>query len=86
MAMLRILSAVEQTVIHLRERLLRGHWPGHLPGLERLVAELGVSRKTVVAALRQLEAEGFLAGQGARRKRQVVPLTCPRTPAQHVTI
>ncbi|MES2983321.1 MAG: substrate-binding domain-containing protein [Verrucomicrobiota bacterium] len=83
--MLRILSAVEQTANHLRDRLLRGHWREQLPGLDKLVAELGVSRKTLVAALRQLEAEGFLAGQGARRKRQVL-LQAERTPAQHVTI
>ena len=78
MALLRLLSAVEQVAAYVREELLRGHWSGFLPGVDRLAAELGVSRKTVEAALRQLEAEGFLLRQGPRRKRIIgCGATCP---------
>lgn len=43
-----------------------------MPGVGWLAAELGVNRKTVEAALRQLEQEGLLAGQGAGRPRLIV--------------
>ncbi len=69
---LRLLSAAEQTARHLRGELERGHWVGSLPGVGALAAELGVNRKTVEAALGQLEKEGRLAGQGPGRKRRIV--------------
>lgn len=43
-----------------------------MPGEDRLAAELGVSRKTAEAALRLLEHEGLLVGQGKRRRRRIV--------------
>lgn len=69
---LRLLSAAEQVAMHLRRELGRGHWVGSLPGVETLAAELGVNHKTVAAALRQLEQEGHLVGQGPGRKRRIV--------------
>lgn len=71
MPLIRILSAVEQVAAHLRQEIQRGHWSGHLPGVDRLAPELGVSRKTLEAALRQLEVEGVLKGQGPRRRRSI---------------
>lgn len=71
MPLIRILSAVEQVANHLREELKRGQWSGHLPGVDRLAPELGVSRKTLEAALRQLEGEGVIAGNGPRRRRSI---------------
>lgn len=71
MALVRILSAVEQVAVHLRNELIRGQWSGVLPGVDRLAVELGVSRKTVEAALRQLEGEGLLVRQGQGRKRSI---------------
>lgn len=44
-----------------------------MPGVNWLAAELGVNRKTVAAALLQLEKEGLLANQGQGRKRRIVP-------------
>jgi DNA-binding LacI/PurR family transcriptional regulator len=41
--------------------------------VHRLAKELGVSSKSVVAAVAQLEHEGLLQGQGARRRCQIVP-------------
>ena len=69
---LRILSASEQVAGHLREELLRGTWHATMPGEDRLVAQLGVGRDTVKIALRHLEEEGLLMGQGAGRRRKIV--------------
>ena len=69
--MIRILSAVEQVAGHLREELLRGHWGGLMPGVDRLAVDLGVSRKTVEAALQTLEKEGLLVPQGVGRRRRI---------------
>lgn len=71
MPLIRILSAVEQVADYLREEMLRGHWGGFLPGVDRLAPELGISRKTLEAALRQLEGEGLLVRNGPRRKRSI---------------
>jgi DNA-binding GntR family transcriptional regulator len=43
---------------HLRAELLRGSFGGTMPGVNPLVAELGVNLKTVKSALRRLEDEG----------------------------
>ena len=71
MPLVRILSAVEQVAGYLRKELSRGQWSGHLPGVDRLAPELGVSRKTLEAALRLLEGEGVLMRNGPRRKRSI---------------
>lgn len=72
MPSLKLLSAAEQVAGHLRVGLERGQWTGTMPGVNRLAVELGVNRKTVDAALRQLEREGLLAGRGPGRKRLIV--------------
>ena len=43
-----------------------------MPGVDRLAKELDVDPKTVDAALRELEQDGLLAGQGPRRRRLIV--------------
>ena len=68
---LRLVSAVEQVAAHLREEMRRGSLTGAMPGVQRLAAELGVSPKTMAAALRQLSHEGWVVGHGPRRKRRV---------------
>ena len=70
---IRILTAAGQVAAHLRRGMESGHWREAMPGVGWLAAELGVNRKTVEAALRQLEQEGLLAGQGAGRRRLIVP-------------
>lgn len=70
---IRILSASAQVAAHLREELERSRWSDGMPGVNWLAAELGVNRKTVVAALRQLENEGLLANEGQGRKRRIIP-------------
>lgn len=71
MPLIRILSAVEQVAAYLKDELQRGKWSGYLPGIDRLAPELGVSRKTLEAALRQLEGEGVLKKNGPRRRRSI---------------
>lgn len=71
MPLLRPLSASEQAAAHLRAEMERGHWSGMMPGVNKLATELGVNRKTVQAALRQLEHEGLLVGRGQGRKRLI---------------
>jgi DNA-binding LacI/PurR family transcriptional regulator len=68
------LSAVEQLVAHLRYGISTGELSGTMPGIRKLAGVLGVSSNTVVAAVEQLEREGFLEPQGhGRRSRIVLP-------------
>jgi len=67
-----VLTATEQVTGYLREELRRGTWHEKMPGEDRLVAQLGVGRDTIKMALRSLEKEGLLVGQGVGRRRKVV--------------
>jgi DNA-binding LacI/PurR family transcriptional regulator len=69
----RNLSAVEQLAAHLRGEIERGAVSGTMPGVHRLAGELGVSPKSVVAAVALLERDGLLRGQGPRRPYLVLP-------------
>ena len=68
---IRLLSVVEQTAEHLRKGLLAGRWCGTLPGVMQLASEFDVHPRRVRAALKQLEAEGWLASQGLGRSRRI---------------
>lgn len=68
-------KAIEQLAAHLRGEILAGSLVETLPGVHRLAKELGVSPKSVVAAVAQLEHEGLLRSQGARRRCQILPQT-----------
>ena len=65
-------SITDQVAAYLREQLLCGRWHGEMPGQNQLVKLLGVSSKTIEMALRILEGEGLLIGQGAGRRRRIV--------------
>ena len=69
---LRILTASEQVAAHLREALVRGFWNARVPGVNGLARDLGVANETVETALRLLEREGLLVGQGPGRRRRIV--------------
>ena len=71
MAGFRRMSVGEQLAAHLRRELETGVRRGLMPGVLKLEKELGVNRKTVEEALRQLEAEGLLKPQGAGRRRRI---------------
>ncbi len=73
MPFLRALSVSEQVAAHLRAELERGRWSGTIPGVNQLAADIGLNHKTIAAALRQLEREGLLVGQGQGRNRLIVP-------------
>src|SRR5258705_11646326 len=53
-------SLVNQITRHLRGELQSGAWSARLPGEHTLCATFNVSRVTVRAALKKLEAEGLL--------------------------
>jgi DNA-binding LacI/PurR family transcriptional regulator len=69
-------SLVAETVRSLRAGVRRGEWPGLLPGERALSEQLQVSRKTLRAALAELEREGCLRG-AARQRREVVTRSAP---------
>jgi DNA-binding LacI/PurR family transcriptional regulator len=66
-------SITTQVTEHLRTHLLQGRWQGALPGRDQLASELGVNRKTVEAALRQLEKEKLLINPGQGKRRRIKP-------------
>ena len=66
-------SPSEQIAEHLQSEIVRGRWSGTMPGSPTLTAELGVDSKAVWAALRILEKQGILQGQGAGRPRKIIP-------------
>jgi DNA-binding LacI/PurR family transcriptional regulator len=65
-------STVEQLAAHLREEILNGGLGGGMPGVGKLVRQLGVGTQTVVAALEVLKQEGLLEGNGERRRCRIV--------------
>ncbi len=71
MPLLHSLSVSAQAAAHIRAELERGRWRDLIPGVYQLASELGINRKTIEAALRQLEHEGVLVGQGQGKKRRI---------------
>ena len=71
MAEWRGFSTAVQLAAWLRQELVRGRWQGKMPGVLRLAGELGVARDSVEEALRELEREGVLRGQGRGRGRVI---------------
>lgn len=80
------LSAVEQLAEHLRAEIISGTLSHALPGVHKLARELGVSPKTVVAAVAKLERDGLLKAQGARKKSLIVKPSEKNTTALRVSI
>lgn len=68
---MQLKSSAEQVAARLRSELAGGKMRGFMPGILRLEAELGVNRKTIESALRQLEREGLLEAQGAGKRRKI---------------
>ena len=79
MASFRIQNASEQVATHLREQIRCGQWVVHMPGVNRLATDLEVARKTVEVALKQLEREGVLIGEGAGKRRKINRLATNRS-------
>ena len=79
-------TITDQVAEHLRGEILRGRWSGTIPGLPTLAEELGVNYKTVEAALRLLEKNGLVVGQGPGRKRRIVLPKDHAPPALRVAV
>lgn len=67
-----LLTAAEQVAGYLRERLADGRLRGEMPGVLALEKQIGVNRNTLEAALKLLEAEGWLEARGAGKPRSIV--------------
>ena len=83
---LHFLSHAQQLAKHLRSEILQGKWSGSMPGILLLEKELGVNRNTIDAALKLLEKEGLLKGQGPGCKRRIVLQANHTTPTLRVAI
>ena len=66
------ISVVDQFAMHLREAILRGELGGEMPGVRYLADMQGMGSNTVIAALAQLEREGFLLPQGPGKRSKIV--------------
>lgn len=60
-------SLVDMTVEVMREGLRSGRWRSRMPGQLKLAKELGVSRKTLAAAIARLVEEGVISASGERK-------------------
>ena len=86
MAHLQIQSASEQVAAHLKDEVERGALSETMPGEERLMRRLGVGAATVREALKLLENEGVLVGQGTGRRRKIVLPEDHAPPALRVAV
>ena len=66
------LTLEDQVTDALRKGMFSGRWLDSLPGRDRLAKEIGVSHKTIEAAMRRLAKEGLLVSQGAGQRRRIV--------------
>jgi DNA-binding LacI/PurR family transcriptional regulator len=80
------ITIAEQVAAYLRGELLRERWSGTMPGMNHLAPELGVNAKTVEVALKLLEKEGVLVGQGVGRRRKIVLPEGHAPPALRVAV
>ncbi|MBE7495471.1 MAG: substrate-binding domain-containing protein [Verrucomicrobiaceae bacterium] len=62
-------SLVTETIESLREGIEKGHWQGFLPGERELCESLQVSRRTLRAALAELQGQGWIEVSGRQRRR-----------------
>jgi DNA-binding LacI/PurR family transcriptional regulator len=83
MPRLGVKSAREQVYEYLRGQIAHGGLLGAVPGVLRLEAELGVSRRAVMAALARLEKEGLVVGAGAGKRRRVAAGARTRAGRRH---
>lgn len=72
-------NRAEQVLAYLRERVEEGHWKERLPPERSLAQQLGVSRWTLRAALKELQAEGIVS----ERSQAGARLTKPATEQKH---
>jgi DNA-binding LacI/PurR family transcriptional regulator len=66
-------SLVSETARSLRENIEAGHWQDYLPGEREMCDLLQVSRRTLRAALEELQRHGMLSVQGRQRRKILNP-------------
>ncbi len=71
MPQLNLQSPSQQVAEYLREQLLRGTWTQLMPGAPQLAEDFGIDRKTVEAAMQQLEDDGLLIPRGPGKRRKI---------------
>jgi DNA-binding LacI/PurR family transcriptional regulator len=72
MRSLKILSAVDQVAEHLRGEMREGRLKESMPGVSTLADDLGISQKTIAAALRRVEDDGLISHEGMGKKRRIL--------------
>jgi DNA-binding LacI/PurR family transcriptional regulator len=83
-ALPRRLSLVQQTVTVLQQGIRTGLWTGHLPAERDLAQALQVGRKTLRAALKELETEDLVEVSVRSRRRILKPSSKrPRLAQRH---
>ncbi|MEY3395640.1 MAG: hypothetical protein RL346_1876 [Verrucomicrobiota bacterium] len=80
----RAYPAVEQLAAHLKEEIQAGRLVRTLPGVNRLARDLGVSPRTVIGAVEQLQYEGLLSSQGERKRCKIVALRKKKTSSMRI--
>jgi len=79
-----ISSPSQQVAAHLRDLIHKGRWRKAMPGTPAIAEELDIDRKTVTAAIRQLEEEGLVKSQGPGKPRTVARRKKPDTTRLHI--
>lgn len=79
-------SLVAQTVQSIRDAVRSGHWQGYLPGERQLCEHLQVSRRTLRAALAELQRQGLLEAAERQRRRIKSPPSRQRRSTHAKTI
>jgi LacI family transcriptional regulator len=77
-------SLVAQTVEILKEEIQSGRWNKWLPGEHELCAQLHVSRRTMRAALNQLQSRGNIRCSHGKRRKIVGRLSSRKTSSNRV--
>ncbi len=62
-----------QVADYLRRQLRAGYWDQRMPSERALMAQTGVSRRTIRAALEELQREGFIRDRSPKGTRLVAP-------------
>lgn len=86
MASVILQSTAEQIASHLKKEIAQKKWVGKMPGVHRLVEELGVSKNSIESALQCLEREKVLISQGKGRPRLIANVVKAETQGLRIAV